>query len=191
MNLKRLISTVLVMTTFLIVSEAQDNKLAYGYVEKTSNDQLTTHYAHIIIADNQIIMNRIVIYRDSTSKEQGRQELKETFYLTNKEINQLKEQLIKILDNRKMPEISKIKKEKLLLSQDIEREIDLNSKRNLLVIGEKNYYLEYDIKLGEQRDKMSDIEVDKFMELEELLEEISKPIQQIYYQKSRNYRRPF
>ncbi|MBK8806251.1 MAG: hypothetical protein IPO21_06270 [Bacteroidales bacterium] len=137
MNLKRLISTVFVMMTILVVCKAQDNKFAYGYVEKTSDNQLATHYAHIILESNQIIMNRLVIYSDSTSKEQGRQELKDIFYLTDKEISQLKEQLLKILENSKMPELSKVKKENILLSQDIEKNIDLNSKRNLLIIGEK------------------------------------------------------
>ena len=191
MNVKRLILSYMMLISFIVVGYAQNSKLTYGYVEKTSTDQLTTHYAHIILEGNQIIMNRIVIYADSTAKEQGRQELKETYYLADDEINQLEEQLKKILINGKMPELDKIKKENILLSQNIEDKIDLNSKRNLVMVGGNIYYLEYEIKLGDERDKMSDKEVDKFMELENILDEISKPVQQIYYQKSRNYRRPF
>lgn len=180
MNLNRLISTFFVMIAFVMISSAQDNKLSYGYVEKTNDGSLTTHYSHIIIEGNQLIMNRIAFYTDSTNRELGRQERKETYNLTDNEIDQLTQQMLNVLESSKMPRIANVKNENILLSQDIEAKIGLNSKKNIVQIGDKTYYLEYEL-------KMSGSEYDKFMEYEGILETVSRPIHQILNQKRSNY----
>jgi len=191
MSAKIIISFLLTSIAFISISTAQNSTLLYGYVEKMSGDEMTTHYAHIVLKQDQLIMNRIVIYADSTTKEQGRQEVNETYKLTEKEINQLEKQLTAVLVDSKMPELTKVRKEDILLDQNIEKWVTLNSKRNLIVVGGNNYYIEYNTKLGDERAKMSDIEFEEFTKLERMIKKLAKPIQQIYRQKHGEYRQLF
>lgn len=191
MFIKEITSFLITSIVFVSISTAQNNNFQYAYVEKISGYENTTHYAHIVLKGNRLTMNRIVVYADSAVQEPVSQEINETYYLTDSEIDQLEGQLISLIDGSKMPELTKVKKESILLSDNIEEEINLNSKRSLIVISEENYYIEYEIKRGEERDKMVDSEVKKFMALERMLKNIAKPIQKIYRQKRGKYRQLF
>ena len=102
-------------------------------------------------------------------------------------MNQLEMQLASLIEGNRIPELAKVKKEGVLLSDNIEERINLNSKGNLITIGRKNYYLEYSIRTGDERDKMTDMEVKEFMKLERMIKNVAQPIQKIYRQKHKKY----
>src|SRR5690606_13162584 len=136
-NIKILFIAISVMLSTLTYS--QEN-LSYGHVEKYKQDSVV-HYLQVKLIDDILQLEKAVMLQDSTGSLITKIMTKESYRISTPEMNEIKSKLFQLCRTSEI-NLKKVEKERLLLSDNIEDQVKLDSKASLIILDGELYFIE-------------------------------------------------
>jgi len=162
---------------------SQEN-LSYGHVEKYKQDSIV-HYLQVKLIDNILQLEKAVMLQDSTGSLITKIMTKESYRISAPEMNEIQSKLFELCHASEI-NLKKVEKERLLLSDNIEDQVKLDSKASLIILDGEAYFIKNKVQF--EMDNMTEAERDEFFRREKIIKLISTPVQEIYRKKSREYK---